>query len=514
MSLINKYFLLTTSFLVGFSLMTIELTSTRIIAPYLGSSLYTWTSAIGVILFGLSIGNWWGGFVFDKYRTRKTLFIFFTLAAFWTATIPFLSRILPYLAFMNWPLLFIVLAAVLILFLLPSVFVGTLYPGLVKSYLKNIETTGARYGELSALWALGSIAGTFLTGFYFIGFLGSAATIFGVSILLFLNGLLVSGFGYKKIAIFAILLAAIIFVPHTRGEKFDLFSKESPYYLIRVKDSVSEIYGKARMLFLDFDMHSIEKSDGGHLEIYTEIYPVFSVMNPEIKNILAIGGGSYSMPKSFYDFYKGSSVTVAEIDPAVTEVADNFFNLKSYPIKTVAADGRLFLFKNSEKYDLIFSDTYNSFISVPWHLATKEFNDLVKSRLNENGIYAVNFISSSGGKDSLFFESMLATFSKTFGNYYIFTFGPKLGEQNIVLVGVNSVNHIDPALLEEKIGYLENGEFLSSRLMIEVAFYPEKTVILTDDFAPTDRLMQGSINRYFSHYAEWYYLESSRKENL
>ncbi len=131
MSLINKYFLLTTSFLVGFSLMTIELTSTRIIAPYLGSSLYTWTSAIGVILFGLSIGNWWGGFVFDKYRTRKTLFIFFTLAAFWTATIPFLSRILPYLAFMNWPLLLIVLMV--------AIWIGKLINDLIARYKINEE---------------------------------------------------------------------------------------------------------------------------------------------------------------------------------------------------------------------------------------------------------------------------------------------------------------------------------------------------------------------------------------
>ncbi len=50
-----------TVFLTGAGLMTIELVASRLIARFLGSSLYTWTGVLGVILAGMSLGNYLGG---------------------------------------------------------------------------------------------------------------------------------------------------------------------------------------------------------------------------------------------------------------------------------------------------------------------------------------------------------------------------------------------------------------------------------------------------------------------
>lgn len=486
--------------------MVLELTSTRILASYLGVSIYTWTSIIGIILLGLSFGSYVGGFLIDKYRSLKTIFVFFILSSFFTAFIPILAIKTPFFIFLNLSILPIIILVSLILFFLPAFFIGTLYPGILKLYSVNFEKIGLQAGKLSSFWSIGSIIGTFLTGFYFISYLGNNATIFFVSIILFINGLFFYRPKIKNLIILIIFLIAIIyFSKSTFGQSNDIYNHQSAYYNIRVIDVVNNILSGSRVLLLDFDVHSVEKNDNEHSKLYPEIYPVFSVFNLDINNILVLGGGSYSIVKKIFNFYKNAEVAVVEIDPEVTKVAEKFFDLKYYPINTISMDGRVFLQKDDKKYDLIFGDTFNSFMSLPSHLTTKEFNDLAKSRLAENGVYAVNFISALKGKNSAFFQSMLLTFKKTFDNYQIFSFGDlSLYPQNIILVGINSDIPIDAEALKEKIRELENGEFLSSRL-VSKTFPNSDGLVLTDNFAPVERLMAPLINSQFHDYASFYY---------
>ncbi|MEK7555547.1 MAG: fused MFS/spermidine synthase [Patescibacteria group bacterium] len=503
----KKSLFLISSFLAGFSLMTVELISTRILAPYVGASIYTWTSVIGVILLGLSVGNYLGGYLIDKYRSLKTLFSFFILSSLFTAAIPILTTQAQFFVFLDLLLPIVIILISIILFFLPAVFIGTLYPSILKFYSEDVGTIGLKSGQLSSLWSIGSIVGTFLTGFYFIGHIGNNTTIFFISAVLFINGLFFYRPKIKNLIILIVISATIIYSPQLINKQNNvIFNHESNYYTIRVVDGVHNIFGNIRVLFLDFDAHSAEGLDGQQLNTYPEIYPVFSVLKSNIHNILTIGGGSYLIAKNFSDFYKNSKITVVEIDPAVTKTAEEFFNLKSYPIQTVISDGRIFLQKNNQKYDLIFSDAYNSFVSIPWHLATKEFNDLAKSHLTDGGIYAVNFTSAFYGKNSAFFRSMLSTFKKTFENYQIFSFGEVFptDPQNIILVGVNSNEQIDPLELREKIMALKNGELLSSKLVIKKPL-DDNALVLTDNFAPIEKLMTPLINNYFSRYAEFYY---------
>ena len=503
---------LASSFVAGFSLMTIELTAVRIVAPYIGLSVYTWTSIIGSVLLGHSIGSYLGGHVIDKYPSKKTLGISFLAAAILISIIPFLSFHLSILAQWNMSLLAITLISSLSLFFLPSLFLGTLYPSILKLLSATIDDLGKKSGLLSSLWSLGSILGTFLTGFYFISYWGSFATIFFITFILFILGaFFLKNYGKKYIAI--IIAASILLgILYINGKKTNedrssnlLFSKESQYYKIQVVKDWLPIWGNVKVLFLDFDSHNIEGKNDQKLNIYTEIYPVFSVFNKHIQNILFIGGGSYSMAKKMASENPRSRITVIEIDPLVTEVAKKYFNLDEFPIKTVNQDARFFLIKNREKYDLIFGDAYNSFISLPWHLTTYEFNELTKTHLAENGVYAVNFVSALEGENASFFQSMLETFKKTFPNYYLFAYGrKKTDSQNIILVGLNSDNKIAIAGLRKKIKNIENGFFLASKLVASPLHF-ENIPILTDDFAPVERLMMPIANSYFSSYASFYY---------
>jgi len=301
---------------------------------------------------------------------------------------------------------------------------------------------------------------------------------------------------------FVVLLSITYF--HNKEKNDDektLFSSESNYYKIKVaKKTLGFI--PIKTLTLDADVHSLERFDGEDLPIYTNIYPIFSVINDKIKNVLIIGGGSYSMAKNISKFYPDSTVLVSEIDPAVTQTAENFFDLKNYPVKTVNTDGKLYLQKTTNTYDLVFGDAFNSFISIPWHMATIEFNKLVKSKLNNNGIYAINFIAPMSKQNDLL-NSMVKTFKTAFDNSYIFTYYGDVNSvaQNVVMVGVKSKRHFDNKELINKIKTLKNGQDLSLRL--KDGNYPEEWEsgqVLTDDFAPVEKLSASMINNYFNAY--------------
>lgn len=506
----NKILFAKAAFLAGFSLMTVELTAARILAPYVGSSIYTWTSVIGVVLFGYSIGSYLGGYLIDKYRSKHLIFYFFIAAAFAVVIIPLLSFLSPFLVTVDIPVAAITVILSAFLFLAPSVCFGAIYPSLLKIYSQGGDSIGKDSGLLSAWWSIGSILGTFLTGFYFIGFLGTITANIVIGIILFLSGL---HFYRPKVLtlisfifLFLFLLAAIFGIKKLSHSKKVIFSRESDYYKINVIDDYSGKLGSAaRLLFLDADMHSAESLDGRNLDIYPEISPVFSVFNSGIKKILAIGGGSYYMPKLMSRFYENADITAVEIDPAVEKTAKDFFGLNNYSFKSVISDGRVFLQKNQQRYDLIFSDAFNSFLSVPWHLTTYEFNELAKTRLSENGVYAVNIISSFQGGNSGLFKSFYATFSRTFPNNYIFAYGSNdFAAQNIILVGVNSSEKIPEADLTSKISGLQNGNFLASLLKPSLS-EDKNSVILSDDFSPVENLMRPLVNGYFKTDTSLYY---------
>ena len=61
------------AFTASFCTLVIEIVAGRILAPFVGVSLYTWTSIIGVVLAGISIGAYIGGKLADRFPERRTL---------------------------------------------------------------------------------------------------------------------------------------------------------------------------------------------------------------------------------------------------------------------------------------------------------------------------------------------------------------------------------------------------------------------------------------------------------
>jgi MFS family permease len=170
-----------TVFISSFCIMVLELVAGRIIARFLGSSLYTWTSVIGIVLAGITLGNYAGGRLADRFRPIKVLSILFAICAV-ACLITIVSNNIAgrwtWLWQFNWPTrIFLHVTAV---FLLPSALLGTISPVVAKMALEKGLPTGRTIGDIYAWGAAGSIVGTFAAGYYLIALMGTISIIWTI----------------------------------------------------------------------------------------------------------------------------------------------------------------------------------------------------------------------------------------------------------------------------------------------------------------------------------------------
>ena len=86
-----RAYLILTAFSAGAAVMIIELAGNRILAPWFGNSLYTWTGLIGVILVSISVGYYLGGYLADRWPRYAVLAHLLTASAVLTILIPSLE---------------------------------------------------------------------------------------------------------------------------------------------------------------------------------------------------------------------------------------------------------------------------------------------------------------------------------------------------------------------------------------------------------------------------------------
>ncbi|MBP7828585.1 MAG: fused MFS/spermidine synthase [Kiritimatiellae bacterium] len=180
-----------TVFVSGASIMIVELLAGRVISRHVGQSLYTWTAIIGVVLAGISAGNYAGGLLADRRAPRRTLALLFLLAAAGCFAVRGLNEVAGGLSVLRdraWPARIVL--HVLITFLLPALLLGTIGPVAARVAVGADGRTGRAVGDVYAWGSVGAIAGTFLAGFVLIPAFGVAAIVGGVSGLLAFTGLL------------------------------------------------------------------------------------------------------------------------------------------------------------------------------------------------------------------------------------------------------------------------------------------------------------------------------------
>ncbi len=180
-----------------------------------------------------------------------------------------------------------------------------------------------------------------------------------------------------------------------RSDRGVVFAADGLYERIVIRDI--PLRGRtARILLQDRNISGgLYLDDGSMAFDYTQYFDLYRLFTPELKTALAIGGGAYTVPRSILRDSPRAIVDVAEIDPSLHALALRYFALPDDArLRNHVIDGRRFLHDTAERYDLIFSDAYRSFISAPPQFATLEFFRLARSRLKEDGVLIANFYGS------------------------------------------------------------------------------------------------------------------------
>jgi spermidine synthase len=510
-------------FMASACTLVLELVAGRILAPFIGVSLYTWTSIIGVCLAGISIGNFLGGVLADRHGSRRTLglillgggltsLIILPLAAMDLTTI-FPRDGLQTLPRDVWLMIRIVLVTSL-LFLPPTLILGMVSPIVIKLALTDLRQTGSVAGKIYAVSTVGSIFGTFLTGFYLVSTFGTRAIVLGVSIILivmaFVFGeLLKSRKGNAEVAAAAgLLILGLVVWMNPNGlvtlSRPDALSspcyKETNYFCIKVIDVDPAVdQHNVRELVLDHLIHSYNSlSDPtylkyGYIQVYADMIEYVAQQYPKYSAFF-IGGGGYTLPRQMETLRPDAKIVVAEIDPGVTQT--NFEMLGVNPntrIITQNADARQVVeqYQGQEKFDLVFGDAFND-LQIPYHLTTREFAQKVRNMLKDDGLYLALVIDKLRG--GLFIPSYTRTLAEVFPYVYVLNDNPSWQSPfpNTYVVAA-SATPIDTA----RLSAITTGQGPNGRPVVQIM--PQDvmqewlrtawSVVLTDDYAPADNLI-------------------------
>jgi spermidine synthase len=491
-------------FLSSACVMILELVAGRIIAPHVGVSLYTWTSVIGIVLAGISLGNYLGGRIADRAASPRLLGGIYMLAGVSALIILSAEQMSVWLSIdrMTDSGLHIIVPIVLLTFVLffpPAAILGMISPIVAKLAVRDLEKTGSTVGQIYAFGTIGSIVGTFATGFWLISWFGTHTIVWGVAALLFLLGTLLMVGTRSEWLVAAVLLVAGGSVAVQRQGWLDgPCDQETNYFCIKVH--VEEKDGDdVRVLVLDRLVHSYSSlTDPTHLvygyeKAYAEATAYRAQHLDRPPRALFIGGGGYTFPRYMEAVYPGSTVDVVEIDPGVTEVAYAELGLaRDTSIVSYNEDARTYLERTpNQSYDLVMGDAFNDF-SVPYHLTTQGFNERVRAWLAPGGMYIVNIIDGGRG---LFLRAYVHTMRQTFDHVYL---APTIEDwrtsvrSTFVIIGTNEP--LDMNALSHTDGG-DGSVILAPQIMalsdVDALLDEREKVVLTDRYAPVDQMLSA-----------------------
>ncbi|UCC64435.1 MAG: fused MFS/spermidine synthase, partial [Anaerolineae bacterium] len=334
--------------------MALELVVSRIAASYVGSSLYTWTVMIGMVLAGISLGSYVGGRLADRWISSRLLSGVLVLGGLASLSLLAVNVLEPLISIRgitreNLPLIVGLAALVIALCFLACLILGTVSPIVAKLAVRDLSRTGHTVGQIYAAGSVGSIVGTFATGFFLISRFGTHAVVWGVGSLLILLGLLLLPERRRLWTLLWLFLVAGGSVAAVGWGWLDgPCTRETDYFCITVREQVQN--GESvRVLVLDQMIHSYSSLDDptiliyGYEQFFAEATAYQAAGKGRLR-ALFIGGGGYTLPRYMEAVYPDSDLHVIEIDPGVTGVAHDMLGLsRDTQVVTYNEDARTFL---------------------------------------------------------------------------------------------------------------------------------------------------------------------------
>lgn len=457
------------------AVLVLEILAGRLMAPYVGISLETFTGIIGTVLAGIAAGSAIGGKMADDRDPRTLIGPALVLGGVLTLlSLPIVRIVGPQLG--TDPVSIVALTAVA--FLAPAAVLSAVSPMVAKLRLASLDDTGAVVGGLSAAGTIGALAGTFVTGFVLVSALPTRPIVVGIGIALIIAGVACGWWLAKTkptVSGLVFVLGAIAFsVP--AGPPCQ---QETAYFCANVFVNAENPNG--RDLILDRLRHAfVDLEDPTNLDVrYIRLFAdVAAGLDEPPQETLHIGGGGFSFPRYLHAIHPDSSHLVLEIDEALVQInRDELGLVTDDRLEVTVGDARIGLADLADdRFDLIIGDAFAS-QAVPWHLTTTEFITEIDRVMSPDGIYVMNVID---GDQSRFARAELATLAETFEHVaIILPPGGEVPRRAINQLLIASHRPIPTLDIDPEDGLLRTGDIIE---------YIDGQRPLRDDFAPVDQL--------------------------
>jgi hypothetical protein len=475
----GRWLALALAFGTSAAVLVLEILAGRLLAPYVGVSLETYTGIIGTVLAAIALGTALGGVAADRIDPRRLLGPVLLAGGVlaWLA-LPVLSWLGPRIG--DGPAAIVVLTGAA--FFLPAAVLSTVTPLVAKLRLHDVAHTGEVVGNLSAAGTAGALVGTFLTGFVLVAAWPSRPIVVAVGLALVVAGLALwfrHATAIPSRGAVTVVIAVLAVSAGLAATTPSPCQQETAYFCVTIRTAPDE--PSARILWLDTLRHSyVDLEDPTHLEFrYIRLFDdVVAATHPDGDlDVLHIGGGGFTFPR-YLDATRDGTNVVLEVDVQLVRIAEDELGLvRSEDLVVEIGDARLSIEDEpTDAYDIVVGDAFGG-LSVPWHLTTREMVVEVQRVLRDDGVYVLNVID--GGPYELV-RAELATLGDVFEHVAVIEPSrPSTLPQNHVLVASDAPLDAlaDPRAVDSFDGTVVIGPELADAR------------VLTDDFAPVDQLL-------------------------
>ncbi len=502
-------------FVSGVVSMGIEILVGRVVAPEFGSSIFVWGSIIGVSLTALSVGYHYGGRRADEQATPGKIVRLLVYTAVYIGGLVWVGDpLLAAASTIPLPDRFASLPAVVAYLAVPTYILGFFSP--YAAELLDAETVGGASGHVYAVGTIGSIVGAFGTTFVLIPAFATVTIELLFALLLLGTAFAISltttsGVDRHKTVTVVCAVSMLTVAPVAAPGAVDVVEEETggipgdtihetqtQYQKLEIADRRG-----VRTMYLNGQPQSAMDLDDPYRHVfdysrYMHLPFLFADDPDEIDRVLFVGGGGFTGPKHFVHEYD-VTVDVAEVDPAVVRAGKQYFDVEeSANLSIHTVGGRQYLQETETEYDLVVVDAFKK-DQVPFQLTTREFMELAKERLSDDGILYMNVISAPSGSASQFYRAEYRTMETSFPHVYSFpTYGSGSHVQNIELVatkdpGVVTQSELTARNRDRDVGIDLADEIEPYRASEETGDVP----VLRDDYAPVDEMLNEMAGRQY-----------------
>ncbi len=503
----KNYFIYLTSFICGMCVMGVELSATRLLAPYFGTSSIVYTIVIGLIMIAMSIGNILGGRSADKHNNLGRLFMLLWVAALWVTVIPLVGKYVIALSalIMTWLLPGNLLVAgsslaCLLVFSAPLLILGMVSPYLVKLGVKDMENTGRTTGKIYAANTIGSIIGTFIPTFLTIPHIGTLKSflVFALTLnLICLYYFITEKKGFTKAVITTVITVAMLIMPINSSYAFwadnIVLEDESLYNYLQITEDEDSVILSTNVAFGVQSIYKKNQMLSGMYYDYALMSPLF-LKDMEIEkplDVLVLGMGTGTFAKQCKYYFPNSKIEGVEIDEKIVNLSREYFELKPDEATVYVNDGRTFLSgPDAGMYDIVMVDAYHD-ITIPFHMSTAEFFSEIKEHLNPGGIIMININMRSENSTEIV-DYLTQTLKTAVNKVY------KYNVPNTTNTIVFSSDNMDCLQdFESNAEQLDDQNPLlplANRVLKNQVEVTDMEYVFTDDMAPVEKLGQKVLN--------------------